>query len=95
MPNLNMFLLPQVAFAATCAGAVFFYVLNNIDEIKEKQAQSIGKAMSEQAATVKNVQEVQQEAIAKAKKQQEENTKRAQAAAAEAKARADELTKRR
>lgn len=33
--KLDLFLAPQIGFAALCAGAVFAYVFNNIDSIKE------------------------------------------------------------
>ena len=33
--KLDLFLAPQIGFAAVCAGAVFAYVYNNIDSIKE------------------------------------------------------------
>jgi hypothetical protein len=33
--KLNLFLAPQIGFAAACAGAVFAYVYSNIDSIKE------------------------------------------------------------
>ena len=33
--KLDLFLAPQIGFAAACAGAVFAYVYSNIDSIKE------------------------------------------------------------
>ena len=33
--KLQLFLAPQIGFAAACAGAVFAYVYSNIDSIKE------------------------------------------------------------
>lgn len=33
--KLDLFLAPQIGFAAVCAGAVFAYVYTNIDSIKE------------------------------------------------------------
>jgi hypothetical protein len=33
--KLDLFLTPQIGFAAACAGAVFAYVYSNIDSIKE------------------------------------------------------------
>ena len=41
--NLQLKMIPQIVFVSACAGGVFLYVLNNIDEIKAKQAVVIGK----------------------------------------------------
>ena len=35
LQNTELQLLPQIIFAGACAGAVFSYVYNNIDSIKE------------------------------------------------------------
>lgn len=65
-------LVPQIVFAASCAGAVFLYVFNNIDSIKEQQRVSIEKVMAEQSDSLKAVQEQQRLNIEKAQKQQQE-----------------------
>lgn len=65
-----MVLVPQVAFAASCAVAVFLYALTNIDEIKAKQKVAVERAMSEQSATLKNTQETQRLAIEKVQAEQ-------------------------
>lgn len=40
---MKLQMIPQVIFAASCALSVFFYVLNNIDDIKLKQKIATGK----------------------------------------------------
>lgn len=69
--ELNM--IPQVVFAASCAAAVFGYVYNNIDSIKQQQKISVDKTMSQQAETLRTVEAQQKEAIEKAQRVQREN----------------------
>ena len=73
-----MLLLPQVAFAAACAGAVFSYVWNNIDEIKAEQEIAVKETMSKQASDVKSVQEQQRANIARIQEEQRQNVLKAQ-----------------
>jgi len=61
----------QTIFAAGCALSVFFYVLNNIDEIKLKQKLATEKAMAEQTASIKDAQDVQRRAIEEAQRKQQ------------------------
>ena len=72
----KLYVLPQIAFAASCAGAVFAYVYFNIDEIKMKQAETIQRVQSEQSDNINNAMSKQQEAIKAAQKAQEENIRR-------------------
>jgi hypothetical protein len=46
--KLNVFLAPQILFAATCAGAVFAYVYTNIDSIKEVSMLSLSSMICSQ-----------------------------------------------
>lgn len=71
--KLQVFLAPQIIFAAGCAFAVFNYVYNNIDSIMEKQKVVIEKTINDQNTRVKSVQEQQKEAILKAQKLQQDN----------------------
>lgn len=70
--------IPQIIFAASCAGAVFSYVYFNIDSIKEKQKASIDAAMTQQADTIRSVQEKQKADIEKALRTQQEKIKETQ-----------------
>lgn len=85
---LQMLMLPQIGFVATCVAAIVTYIYLNIDEIKQKQQSTIDKAMVQQSTTIKDVQEAQRIAIEKARLQQQENTIRAQKMAEEARKRA-------
>ena len=71
--ELNLLLAPQIAFAAACAGAVFTYVWNNIDEIKEKQAIAKNATMSKQASDLKSTQETQRANIERIQEEQRIN----------------------
>jgi glucosamine 6-phosphate synthetase-like amidotransferase/phosphosugar isomerase protein len=90
---MRLSFVPQLAFAISCAGAVFWYVANNIEEIKEKQGKAIAIAQTEQSSAIKNAQEQQRAAIEKVKLQQEENARKARQSAEEAKSRAENLRK--
>ena len=74
-------LVPQIAFISACAGGIFYYVYNNIEQIKAKQEVTINRVMTEQKNTVnaaqaeqrkriKDIQEQQQARIDEIKKQQ-------------------------
>jgi len=79
--RLNIF--PQIVFAASCAFGVFWYVFNNIEEIKEKQGRAIAQTMAEQSKTLKSTQELQKANIDKVMREQAENIARGQREAEE------------
>jgi len=83
-------LLPQIAFAATAAGAVFTYVYNNIDSIKEKQSVAIKETMEKQDSDVKAVKEQQRANLERNALQQKETLEKL---AREAQERADKFKK--
>ncbi len=69
-------MVPQIIFAAGCAGAVFNYVYNNIDEIKikqeiavkatlEKQSEDLAQTKSKQRAEIDRVQREQRATLDK------------------------------
>lgn len=66
----------QVAFAAGCAFAVFFYALTHIDEIKAKQKAATEEAMRIQDVNIDNAKESQRRAIEAAQKKQREDIER-------------------
>lgn len=74
----DMFLAPQIAFAASCAGAVFAYVYFNIDEIKEKQRIATDRVKVEQTVNIRTAQDAQRDAIEKAQRDQAENIRKIQ-----------------
>eukprot|EP00596_Hydrurales_sp_CCMP1899_P001412 CAMPEP_0119040292 /NCGR_PEP_ID=MMETSP1177-20130426/10177_1 /TAXON_ID=2985 /ORGANISM="Ochromonas sp, Strain CCMP1899" /LENGTH=110 /DNA_ID=CAMNT_0007005205 /DNA_START=124 /DNA_END=456 /DNA_ORIENTATION=+ len=81
--KLNVFLAPQILFAATCAGAVFAYVYTNIDSIKEKQKASIEQVQTQQADSLKTVQEKQAADIKRIQAEQAANIAKARRVAEE------------
>merc|ERR1719453_742312 len=70
----------QTAFAAGCALAVFSYVWNNIEEIKEKQAIAVNQTMTKQTNDIKSAQETQKANIARIQEEQRQNILKAQEA---------------
>eukprot|EP01041_Mallomonas_annulata_P012753 gene12753-26859_t len=92
--TLQMFLLPQIGFVATCVGTIVAYIYFNIDDIRNKQNIAIGKAITQQTNDIKSAQDLQKQAIESAMKKQQESILKGKQAADEAKRRADEATRR-
>ena len=85
-----MLLLPQIVIAASCTIAVVTYVVNNIDEIREKQKVAVEKTITEQNATIKSVEEKQRDDIARIKREQEQNILKIKRTAEEARSKAND-----
>jgi hypothetical protein len=63
--------VPQIAFVAACAGAVFWYVFTHIDEIRERQRVVIEQTMDQQSRDINDAQSTQRRKIEEARKKQE------------------------
>jgi hypothetical protein len=70
--QLQMLILPQITFVASCVAAIVAYIYFNIDEIREKQKIAVDKAMIQQSSDIKSAQDSQRAAIEKAQALQRE-----------------------
>lgn len=64
-------LVPQIAFISACAGGVFYYVYNNIEQIKAQQEVTINRVMTEQKDNVNAAQAQQKKNIEDIQRQQQ------------------------